>query len=100
MRSKRDGNHSTIAKAYTDAGCSVFDAHKVGQGFPDLVVGIAGRTYLVEVKNPAGRNRVEKSQTKFSAEWRGSKPVVVRSVADVAEHVSDVRSRWALDHCG
>jgi hypothetical protein len=103
MKHSRDANHPGIQQAYIDMGCSVFDASKVGSGFPDLVVGIAGTTHLVEIKAPTGKLR--KSQADFNDAWRGGKPVIVRSVEDVILHVAACRkwpaapSRFALDHC-
>ena len=38
-----------------DAGCSVQCLHSVGQGCPDLVVGVRGVNYMLEVKAPASR---------------------------------------------
>jgi len=103
MKHCRDANHSSIQQAYIDMGCSVFDASKVGDGFPDLVVGIAGVTYLVEIK--AEKGKLRKSQTDFNDAWRGGKPTIVRSVEDVILHVAACRKwppappRYALDNC-
>lgn len=103
MKHSRDANHPGIQQAYIDLGCSVFDASEVGSGFPDLVVGIAGVTHLVEIK--AAKGKLRKSQTDFNDAWRGGKPIVVRSVDDVIAHVQACRKwpaispRYALDHC-
>jgi hypothetical protein len=42
----------------------------IGKGFPDLVVGINGKTYLVEIKNGPKAKYTEK-QIKFIKSWRG-----------------------------
>lgn len=47
----------------------MFDAADMGGGFPDLVVGYRGVTYLLEVKGPGGKLRP--SQVSFFARWRG-----------------------------
>ena len=86
-----DSNHADIVQAYEDCYCSVQDTHALGFGFPDLVVGIAGQTELVEIKTDHGR--LEKSQIRFQRDWRGSKVTVVRSQADVINHVQNVRER-------
>lgn len=88
---KKDANHGVIQKAYEEQYCSVVDTSKLGDDFPDLVVGLCGRTFLVEVKNPKGRNRVEPGQKTFIEEWRGEPPIVVRSVDEVIAHVQRVR---------
>ncbi len=90
-----DENQADIIGAYLALGCSVVDAHAIGGGFPDLVVGVAapyGRvTELVEVKTATGR--LEQSQERFIRDWRGSPVVVVRSREDAAAHVQSVRRR-------
>lgn len=79
---RRDANEGPIVAALEAAGATVqrLDA----DGVPDLLVGYAGRTYLLEVKNPAtkagakvggvrtkGRGALTPSQTRWFALWRG-----------------------------
>jgi hypothetical protein len=56
-------------------GASVFSTAAMGGGFPDLVLGVRGDNYLVEVKDgdksPSRRRRTE-AQEKFRDGWRGS----------------------------
>lgn len=66
-----------------------------GDGFPDLVVGWRGRTFLYEVKNPkkpeSGRS-LTTAQQKFHAAWKGHIKVVhsaVEIAADIAAHFAD-----------
>jgi hypothetical protein len=47
-----DGNHATIRDGLRAAGLWVWDTHRVGGGFPDLLVW-RGRFVLLEVKDPA-----------------------------------------------
>lgn len=86
-----DANHAELAAVYEELYCSVVDTHGLGFGFPDLVVGIVGQTELVEVKTEFGT--VEKSQVRFQRDWRGSKVTIVRTRADVINHVQRVRER-------
>jgi hypothetical protein len=46
---------------------------------------------LVEVKTEAGN--LEASQKLFAAVWRGPKIVVVRTKADVVNHILNLRER-------
>ena len=46
-----DVNQKEIVKTLRDFGASVVDLSKVGHGVPDLLVGYAGLTILVEVKS-------------------------------------------------
>lgn len=85
---RRDANHQEVKDTFTALGCSVADTADVGGGFPDLVVGIAGVTTLVEVKTLTGDHTPE--QERFYAEWRGSH-YTVRSREQVIDLVQSVR---------
>lgn len=85
---RRDANHQEIKDTFASLGCSVADTADVGNGFPDLVVGIAGVTTLVEVKTPDGSHTPE--QVRFYGEWRGSH-YTVRSREQAIELVQWVR---------
>jgi hypothetical protein len=80
-----DGNHAVVKKAFLQMGCSVGDLSRVGGGVMDLVVGIPGVNYLVEVKIEGKKLRKGKQQDFFDA-WKGPK-AVVRSVQEAAELV-------------
>lgn len=88
---RADKNHSEVRGWYEELFCSVVDLHGVGGGCPDLLVGFAGRSELVEVKTEHGQ--LEPSQVTFGKTWRGSKITVVRTHADVINHVQNVRER-------
>jgi len=90
-RGAPDANQAAIVADYEALGCTVVDTHALGFGFPDLVVGLVGRTELVEVKGEAGI--VRPGQARFIRDWRGSKVVVVRTRADVVAHVTAIRQR-------
>lgn len=74
-----DGNQKEIVEALRAAGATVRSTAHVGYGFPDLVVGVRGQNFLLEVKTPKGK--LEESQERFHANWGGS-VVVVRSVEE------------------
>lgn len=67
---KPDGNRKGIAEALRAAGRQVIDLPG-GKGRPDLLVVWGAGMLLMEVKNPQGFNRYEKTQVKFHAEYRG-----------------------------
>lgn len=77
---KVDANQKVIVDALRKIGCSVFVASTVGRGFPDLVVGKAGETFLIECKVQKGKLTPE--QVDFQEFWRGGKVIIVRSVED------------------
>jgi hypothetical protein len=70
-----DGNQARIVSALRRAGVSVYI---LGQPL-DLLCGRAGVTYLLECKDPEGRDTLEPMQQLFLAEWNGHAKVV-RSV--------------------
>ncbi len=88
---KADSNHSEIVGFYEELYCSVLDLHKVGGGCPDLLIGCAGRSELVEVKPEAGQLRA--NQITFNKTWRGNKVMLVHTRADVVNHVAEIRER-------
>jgi len=83
VRGRRtDANQATIVAVLREVGASVVDLSAVGKGVPDLLVGYRGQTYLLEVKNKAGRNRITADQEVFYAWWRGVETVIVYNERD------------------
>jgi hypothetical protein len=84
-----DRNQPEIVQALRDAGASVTPLHMVGKGFPDLAVGRAGMTFLLEVKDgnkPPSRRRLTADEEAFFNSWRGH-AAVVESVDDALRAV-------------
>lgn len=75
---KRDSNEAEIIKALRERGCVVEQLN--GKGVPDLLVGIAEQTFLLEVKEPG--KSLNEDQQKWHAKWRGKRPHVVRSIGE------------------
>lgn len=84
---RRDVNHSAIRDGLRAVGWSVYDAGSVGGDFPDLVVGAAGLTFLVEVKAPRGR--LSAGQSAFANSWRGGPVIVARTTEDAIRIISE-----------
>ena len=83
---KIDSNQPEIVAALRAAGASVQPLHAVGEGVPDLLVGIRGKTCLLEVKDgakPPSARRLTPAQIEWHAAWRGS-PVAVVCTAEEA----------------
>ena len=76
---KVDANHGEIVTALRAEGASVQSLAGVGAGCPDLVVGLAGQSFLVEVKDgekcPSHRT-LTPDQKRWILKWTGS-PVVI-----------------------
>lgn len=102
LRARKDTNQAEIAGALEAVGCSVFDASRMGNGFPDLVVGRSGQTYLLEVKADGGKPTPQ--QLDFIGRWRGGPLSVVRTVEEalrivgVAAHDKRLAARGGGKH--
>lgn len=81
---KSDANQQEIVDALREVGASVWVTHRVGHGFPDLVVGYRGITYLMEIKDGNKADSATKltpDEETFFEEWKGH-ACVVYSVTD------------------
>lgn len=86
---KVDRNQSEIVAALRSAGCSVQILSSVGHGCPDLLVGLAGKNYLLECKDgnkPPSSRKLTEDQVNWFGVWRGQ----VCVVKDVKEALSAV----------
>ena len=74
-----DANQSDIVAALRNAGASVQPLHTVGDGCPDLLVGLKGRNFLLEVKDgskPPSAQRLTTDQREWHLKWAGQSVVV------------------------
>lgn len=88
---KIDANQPAIVAALEAIGASVAITSAVGRGFPDLVVGMRGRNWLLELKDgdkSPSRRTLTPDQIEFKARWRGHWAVVTS-----AEEAIDVVTR-------
>ena len=86
---KVDDNHSDIVKALRKAGCSVVSLAAVGGGVPDVAAGLAGKTYLLEIKDgdkSPSRRKLTPEQRIFFSGWKGH-AVVVKDAYEALEAV-------------
>ncbi|MCP4256754.1 MAG: hypothetical protein GY774_04405 [Planctomycetes bacterium] len=81
---KRDANEPEIVEALEKIGASVERLDLF-----DLLVGYKGRTYMMEVKNPLGKNKLTESQIELMKTWKGSPLHIVRD----AETAIDILTR-------
>lgn len=70
-----DQNQPEIIEALLKAGCSILDASPMGGGFPDLIAGKNGRNYLIEIKNPKTKGKLNEKQRQFFEIWQGQAAV-------------------------
>ena len=77
-----DANQDQIVSLLRAAGATVHSMAALGGGFPDLLVGHAGKTALIEVKDGAkfpSRRKLTPDQKDFHANWKGGTLAVVDS---------------------
>lgn len=88
-RARSDDNQQALIDAARQIGAYVFDVHRLGTGFVDLVVAHQGKTYLVEVKNGQGRLTPAEQKFHYQMAEAGVETYVWRDVSDV---VRDLRA--------
>lgn len=76
---KVDANQADIVRALTAAGATVLSLAPIGKGCPDLLVayGAPVAMFLLEVKNKAGKNKVNEAQKNWHADWLAPVHVVL-----------------------
>ena len=80
---RTDRNQPEIVAALRKAGATVQSLAAVGDGVPDLLCGIAGRTVLLELKDgarPASERQLTTDQIKWHVDWRGGPCMVVNNI--------------------
>ena len=80
---KIDANQIEIVKALRMAGATVQSLASVGHGVPDLLIGYANRTALIEVKDGAkvkSKQQLTPDQVNWHANWRGGTLVTVDGI--------------------
>ncbi|TPG66198.1 hypothetical protein EAH73_11985 [Hymenobacter nivis] len=80
--SRVDGNQPRIVSALRQIGASVLHVHQLKNCF-DLLVGYRGRTFIIEVKDPAqppSARQLTPGEEEFRRTWRGSPYHIVETV--------------------
>ncbi len=70
IRRRVDSNQAEIVAALREYGCSVQHLHIIGKGCPDLLVGIHGRNYLIELKSNR-RSKLTEDECRWFENWSG-----------------------------
>jgi hypothetical protein len=85
-----DLNHGEIVAGLRAIGCSVQSIASVGDGVPDLLVGIHGINLLMEVKSGYGDLTAEEQV--WHNGWTGQVSIV-RSIEDAVDVINKVMRR-------
>ncbi len=83
---RQDGNQPALRSQFEGLGGSWHPLPAVTGGEPDALLGWRGMNKLVEVKDPdkpPSRRRLRDKQVAWHESWRGERPVVVETLADV-----------------
>lgn len=79
-RAKSDGNQAEIVKQLRRIpNLSVVVTSRVGQGYPDIVVGFQGVNFMMEIKDPKqspSQRKLTNDEEHFQRNWRGQYAVV------------------------
>ena len=95
-KARRDANHAAVVKALEMVGCKVQDLAAVGNGCPDILLGIPTTRELVmfEIKDgnksPCERN-LTPAQVEWHREWGGYPVHIVESVSDALAIVAAIK---------
>ncbi len=96
MRARRkDASHSEVVATFKAMGCTWVNLECNQEGAPDGILGVSGKTEVVEVKPESritARNSPRLSQRVWEANWTGSKVHVVHNATEAAELVNNLRS--------
>jgi Holliday junction resolvase len=74
-----DSNHKEIVAALRQVGASVISMASLKHGTPDILVGYAGETILMEIKRDA-KAKFTPDQLDFMGKWKGGAVSRVDSV--------------------
>ena len=86
-----DANQPEIVAALRAIGATVQHLHAVGQGCPDLLVGLRGENWLIEVKDgdkPPSKQRLTEDEADWITNWNGAPVIIGRSVEEVIDYLT------------
>jgi hypothetical protein len=95
---KIDANQPEIVKVLRKVGVSVQHLHSVGAGCPDLLCGLLGFTFLIEVKDGSkvpSAQKLTPDQVLWHASWKA--PVHIVNSIDAALEVVAIYQRKAKE---
>ena len=94
---RTDHNHTNIVACLRSMGVSVVSLAAVGNGVPDLLIGVPKQNVLVEIKDgskPPSQRKRTKAQQEFFDHWPG--PVHMVKSEDEAINLVNYLRRYTL----
>jgi len=89
VKHKTDHNQAEIVEALRAIGASVQDLSAVGGGCPDLACGFRGQVFMLEIKNPATKGKLNVLQKVWHKNWNGH-VAVVRTVEEALREIGAI----------
>jgi hypothetical protein len=99
--SRVDGNQADIVRQLRGIGASILHCHVLKNAF-DLLVGYRGRTFLIEVKDPAqppSARKLTAGEARFRDEWKGSPYYVVHTFDEALAILTARPGPATCPHC-
>lgn len=93
MPKRVDANQKEITAALRKMGVCVAVTSSLGSGFPDIVLGMNGRNYLIELKDgtkPPSARKLTKQEEAFHESWLGQ-IAIINSLDEAIEFVNRKR---------
>jgi hypothetical protein len=90
IRGRIDGNQAQIVRALRQVGATVLSLADMGDGCPDLLVGLRGWNYLLEIKDgnaSPSEQRLTEDQERWHKIWAGQ-VCIVRSPEEAIKAIS------------
>lgn|SRR5574343_693621 len=91
--SRVDENQPEVVAEFRRLGCDVQHTHFYADGFPDILVGVAGLNLLVEIKNgakPPSQRKLTPFQDWWHMTWQGQ-VTIVKNLDEVRDLVARAR---------
>ena len=79
MPKRVDNNQKKIVEKFRQLGASVQILSMIGKGCPDILVGLNGKNYLFEIKNPdqpISQQVLTEHEIRFFANWNGHVEII------------------------
>jgi hypothetical protein len=93
-----DKNQTDIVDTLRALGVSVQSLASMGDGVPDLLCGLLGLTFLLEVKTETGK--LTDDQIEWLALWRGDSVLIIRNTSQAELLVKFIRRHRHLPDQG
>lgn len=108
MRAKKiDANQNEIVEKLRELGATVQILSQVGQGCPDILVGVNGYNFLVEIKDGnkvKSARKLTNDQIRWHQKWRGNVFIIdninaVYEFFDIANKFLPLKSKPECSTC-